>query len=306
MDWLHYKKIYFLLSGIAIAVGIFSLLTWGLKLGVDFRGGSILEYKFEKEISTEKLIEEIKNEGFDNVVIQTTGANTYLIKLPPLQKEDKEKIASATAKLISSTEEPDQATVSAANIEELRFETVGPSVGPELVKKTVYAILISSGMILLWVAFQFKNIKFGVSAILAMFHDTFILIGFFSLLGHFFGAEVDFLFVTALLTTLSFSVHDTIVVFDRIREIKKQRNEELKDIANRALTETMVRSLNNSFTIIFMLIALLLLGGSTIKWFAGALLIGTILGTYSSPFVAVPLLVSWDNLVVRIKSFRRK
>src|SRR4030065_2495566 len=116
MDWLHYKKIYFLLSGIAIAVGIFSLLTWGLKLGVDFRGGSILEYKFEKEISTEKLIEEIKNEGFDNVVIQTTGANTYLIKLPPLQKEDKEKIASATAKLISSTEEPDQATVSAANI----------------------------------------------------------------------------------------------------------------------------------------------------------------------------------------------
>ena len=186
-------------------------------------------------------------------------------------------------------------------VTELRFETVGPTIGPELVKKTIYAISFASLGILLWVAIQFKSIKFGVSAILAMFHDSFILIGSFSLLGYFFSVETDFLFVTALLTTLSFSVHDTIVVFDRIRESQKTSGDEFLDLGNRAISETMVRSLNNSFTIIFMLVALVLLGGTTIKWFAVALFIGTVLGTYSSPFVAVPLLVTWDELVKRIK-----
>jgi preprotein translocase subunit SecF len=176
--------------------------------------------------------------------------------------------------------------------------------GPELIKKTAYAIVISAGAMLLWIAYQFKSFKFGISAILAMFHDSFILIGSFAILGHFMSAEVDFLFVTALLTTLSFSVHDTIVVFDRIREIKKKHGGEMVDVANKALTETMVRSLNNSFTIAFMLMALLLLGGTTVKWFAAALLIGTILGTYSSPFVATPLLISWDGISERIKSIK--
>lgn len=185
--------------------------------------------------------------------------------------------------------------------EEVRFETVGPSIGPELVKKTVYALSISALLILLWVTFQFKSLKFGVSAILAMLHDTLILVGGFSVLGHFFGAEVDFLFVTAVLTILSFSVHDTIVVFDRIREKQKKEGGELTDIVNSAITETMNRSLNNSFTIIFMLLSLVLLGGDTIKWFAIALLIGTISGTYSSPFVAVPLLVIWDNFQRNLK-----
>ena len=170
-----------------------------------------------------------------------------------------------------------------------------------LVKKTFYAMIISAVLILLWVAIQFKSFKFGVSAVLAMFHDSLVLIGSFALLGHFFGAEVDFLFVTAALTILSFSVHDTIVVYDRIRESQKKVGGRLYDLANKAVTETMVRSLNNSFTIIFMLVALLLLGGETIKWFAAALLIGTISGTYSSPFVAVPILVTWDEITRKLK-----
>lgn len=180
--------------------------------------------------------------------------------------------------------------------EEIRFEKVGPSIGPELIKKTVYALVISAILILLWVTYQFKSIKFGVAATLATLHDTLVLLGMFSLLGHFFGAEIDFLFVTAMLTILSFSVHDTIVVFDRIRENTRKNKEDLHVIANKALTETMVRSINNSVTIIFMLLALILMGGETIRWFAVALLIGTISGTYSSPFVAVPLLVTWDKL----------
>ena len=141
---------------------------------------------------------------------------------------------------------------------------------------------------------------------LAMLHDSLILIGLYSLFGHLWGAEVDFLFVTAVLTILSFSVHDTIVVYDRIREIQKKSDQDIKHLANVALTETMVRSFNNSMTIIFMLLALVLLGGSTIKWFAVALLLGTISGTYSSPFVAVPILVTWDELESKLRKRSKK
>lgn len=289
MNWLRYKKIYFLISGIVIGLGIYSLLSWGLRLGLDFRGGTILEYRFGKDISVDFTRKEIESAGFEVSSIQSLGENTYLFKFPPVDISDKNKITDVLSR------------ISETQIDELRYETVGPSVGPELVKKTIYAIIIASVAILIWVAIQFKSIKFGASAILAMFHDSFILIGLFSFLGHFAGAEVDFLFVTALLTTLSFSVHDTIVVYDRIRESQKISGGDLVGLANKAVTETMSRSLNNSFTIIFMLFALILLGGATIKWFAVALFIGTVSGTYSSPFVAVPLLVIWDEVAKKVR-----
>ena len=288
MDWLHFKKIYFLISGIFICLGIFSLFKWGLSLGVDFVGGTILEYQFVESVSTESIANKIEEKGIEVSSIQSVGGN-YLFRLPPIGISEKERINQILNDDLK------------LNAIELRFETVGPTIGPELVKKTIYALVIAAGAILIWVAIQFKSFKFGTSAILAMLHDSFILIGFFSLLGHWAGAEVDFLFVTALLTTLSFSVHDTIVVYDRIRESQKTHGEDMIGLANRAISETMTRSLNNSFTIIFMLVALMLLGGTTVKWFAVALLIGTISGTYSSPFVAVPLLVIWDTLIDKVK-----
>ena len=278
MNWLKYKKIYFSISLILVVVSVFSLLKWGFELGVDFKGGSVIEYKFEESISTEELSKKLVEENIDVRAIQESGDNLYILKLGEVTSEKKNDIT----EVVSS--------FSGEKFLETRFETVGPSIGPELIKKTIYAILVAAGVILIWVAIQFKDIKYGASAILAMFHDTLILVGVFSLLGHFLKVEIDFLFVTALLTTLSFSVHDTIVVFDRIREIKKKSDDNLVDISNTALSETMIRSLNNSFTIIFMLVALVLLGGSTVKWFAVALLVGTVMGTYSSPFVAVPLL----------------
>lgn len=293
INWMKYRFVFFTLSGLMIASGIYGLFAWGLKLGVDFTGGSILEYKFNSSISTEDATQKIEEQGIQVTSVQSTGVNTYLFRLPPLGTDQKQKI---------------QETLNSLNggegSEELRFETVGPSIGPELVKKTFYAIAIAASAILLWVAYQFKSIKYGFSAIMAMFHDTFILIGSFAILGHFLGAESDYLFVTAVLTTLSFSVHDTIVVYDRIRETHNREGGDVGQLANRAVTETMVRSLNNSFTIMFMLLALALLGGTTVKWFAVALLIGTILGTYSSPFVAVPLLVTWDQVEQAIKSRR--
>ena len=305
MDWMRYKSVYFVISAVMVGISIYGLIAWGLPLGVDFRGGTIIEYKFESDISTEELTSELEGEDIPVTVIQSTGPQTYLIKLPPIDEEQKLKIASISARMLKSDLQdpatpPANLTETTSGLEELRYEIVGPAIGPELVKKTIYAIAIAAGAIMLWVAYQFKSIKFGSSAILAMFHDSFILVGSFSLLGRFMGAEVDFLFVTALLTTLSFSVHDTIVVYDRIRESQKDYTDNMYNLANKAITETMVRSLNNSFTIMFMLVALMLLGGTTIKWFAAALFIGTILGTYSSPFVAVPLLVTWNSFFGKI------
>jgi len=264
MKWMRYRWLYLLISGTLLISGIFSMIKWGFQVGIDFTGGSLLEYRLP-----DGSIKTFKEKSIDQSQKDEIKAN--------LENE------------------------TGGEVTEIRFENIGPTVGPETLKRTIYALIISTSAILLWVAYQFKNVKFGVSATLATLHDSLILIGSFSILGHFFGAELDFLFVTALLTILSFSVHDTIVVFDRIREMRKTNYGELSEMADSAVTETMVRSINNSFTIIFMLLALILLGGDTIKWFAVALLIGTISGTYSSPFVAVSLLVTWDELSKRIK-----
>jgi preprotein translocase subunit SecF len=261
MDWMKYRWLYFLISGTLVLVGIFGMINWGLTLGIDFTGGIVAEYRMQ--------------DGEERV-----------FRYGNITSEEAEKIRS---------------DFKSQGADEIRFENVGPTVGPELVKKTLSALIIASGLILLWVAIQFKSLKFGISATLATLHDSLILLGSFSILGYFYGAEVDFLFVTAMLTILSFSVHDTIVVYDRIRESQKKQGGSIYELANKAISETMVRSLNNSFTIIFMLVALVLMGGETVKWFSMALLIGTVAGTYSSPFVAVPLLVTWDQLANKRK-----
>lgn len=287
INWLKYKIIYFSLSGFLILISIYSILTWKFNLGVDFTGGAVIEYKFNNDISTEEISRALTDNNIEVTAIQKVGTGNYLFRFGNISDEE-----------IGRFEE---ILGTKAEFERLQYEKVGPAVGPEMIKKTGYAVTISAIAILLWVALQFKNIRFGVSAILAMLHDSFILVGLFSLLGHFFGAQIDFLFVTALLTTLSFSVHDTIVVYDRVREINKKYGGEFSEVANRALTETMRRSINNSVTIILMLVSLVLFGGTTILWFAVALLIGTVLGTYSSPFVAVPLLVISQKFKYYIK-----
>ena len=261
--WMKFRWLYLMISGVILASGILSIIKWGFNIGIEFTGGVVAEDRFSD--GTQKVY-----------------------KYPPKEVGEIEKI---------------RADFKAQNATEVSFDNVGPSIGPELVKKTLYALGLSAGLILLWIAYQFKSFKFGISATLATLHDTVILLGSFSLLGHFFGAEIDFLFVTAMLTILSFSVHDTIVVFDRIRERKKKLNlgGSLTETANEAISETMVRSLNNSFTIILMLLAHILMGGDSTKWFAVALLIGTISGTYSSPFVAIPILVTWDELQKKLK-----
>ena len=283
IDFMKYKKLYFFISGLVLIPGIISLFLYGLKPSIDFTGGSLLELSFENQITKEELIKTISE--FEEVnTAQSSGDSNYIIKLSPINREKSEEMK----QVISDKH---------GAIEEIRFETVGPTIGGELLKKTITSIILAASIILIYVMYQFSELKYGACAVLAMFHDSLILLGTFSLLGHFYGVEVDVLFVTAVLTILSFSVHDTIVVYDRIREtIKKNKKAKFIDIVNKSVAETLGRSINNSMTIIFMLLSLWLLGGETTKWFVFALLIGTITGTYSSTFTAAPLLILWEEI----------
>lgn len=282
----RYRKIYAFISLLIIIPGVISLVLFGLRPSIDFTGGALVEYEFSESIPSEDIMQNtISDNGLEIFSVQEVNNNKVIIRLNPATQEQ------ITDVELSLEEKTNQ------EVSEVRFESVGPTLGKELLTKTFYATLLAIIVILLYIAWSFKNIVYGLSAIGALIHDMFVLIGIFSLLGYFLHVEVDALFVTAVLTTLSFSVHDTIVVFHRIREIRKiTPYKDIKDITDAALSETMVRSVNNSITIIFMLLALVLLGGVTVRWFSVALLIGVVTGTYSSPFVAVPLLLFFNSV----------
>jgi len=287
LNFMRYRLVYLLISSLILVPGLFTLVTKGLRPAIDFTGGTLMEIKVEnqqKQPTVDEIKKVIEGVSIDVGSIQPTSQQSFVIRLKPLEKDQHEKLSGDLTKAFGQ-------------INEIRFETIGPTLGRELLEKTFVASIIAIIIILLYVAWAFKNIRFGVSAIVALIHDLLVVISVFALLGVFKGIEVDSLFVTAILTTMSFSVHDTIVVFDRIREFQKRGGRStFEQQINQALTETMGRSLNNSLTIIFMLLALFLLGGDSVKWFAFALLVGTISGTYSSPFVATPILYTWSKL----------
>lgn len=280
-----YIWIYVFISSLVLIPGIYSLVTHGVKPSVDFIGGSVVEVNMQTPIEQSTIEETIKDQKIPVVSMQKQDNATYLFRMGQVSEE---QITTFIAALQAKSEQP---------IDILRNDTIGPVLGSELLFKSIVAALFAVVAILLYVAYAFKDIKSGVSAVLALIHDVLVVFGSFSLFGYFFGVEVDTLFMTAFLTTMSFSVHDTIVIFDRIREYRKRSpNANFSDVIDVALTETMGRSLVNSFTIIFMLLALVLMGGETVRWFAVALLIGTVTGTYSSPFVATPILLLWNKL----------
>lgn len=303
INFLKYTWVYALISAIVIIPGIYALATWGLLPSIDFTGGSLLELKFltENKVSSADIAT-LLPEGISLSSSQETSDNGILLRLSPMSKDQNLDLQTAIASRAANMDATASALLDPGQyVQELRFESVGPTLGKELLQKTFAAILLAAVSIMLYVAYRFKNLKYGVCAILAMFHDSLVLLGIFALLGHYANVDVDTLFVTAVLTTLSFSVHDTIVVYDRIRErTRKYPGYDYGTTINISLTETMTRSLNNSLTIIFMLLALLLFGGETIRWFVLALLVGTISGTYSSPFVAAPLLVVWDSILSKL------
>ena len=282
---MKHLSIYFLISSLIIVPGIYSLVRYGFKPSIEFTGGTRLT------IEGTKSSPDIILQSFEEYTpsLEDFTENTVTLKTKNISQD--------TAQKAIDTLKKDNPEIKITD-----FESIGAALGKETLKKTISALIIASVMLLLYISFAFKQLKYGVCALIAMFHDSIVLLGSFSLLGHFFGVEIDLLFVTAVLTILSFSVHDTIVVFDRIRELShKNKGTEYVILVNQAITETMVRSLNNSLTIIFMLIALFLIGGETTRYFSLALLIGTVTGTYSSTFTAAPLLIVWEKVFSKNK-----
>lgn len=283
MNFTKYNWLYALISSLVIIPGLFFLFTSGLKLSLDFTGGSLIEFKINQKFDKSQVEKFLRAKKIKYSSVQETSTKTLILKTKEINQSDEKKILATISNKFGKTEE-------------VRFETVGPIIGAELMQKTLIGAILGILGILFYVAYAFKNIKYGASAIFALFHDLLVLTGVFAILGKLLGVEIDALFVTALLTTMSSSVHDTIVVFDRVRETKRlYPGLTPEKTINSAMSQTIVRSLNNSLTIIFMLLALFLLGGETIKWFIFALLVGTVTGTYSSPFVATPILYLWEK-----------
>lgn len=298
MDIIGKKKFYFLISFILVVPGLISLFLYGLNLSIDFTGGSRFSVKFEKNVGDreEEEAREILNKEKIKISSIEQSKNLLFVRTEPIPQEKGEKLRQDFATFVKD-----------AKIEQ--FETIGPTIGEETTLNAVKAVVIASALVVLYITYVFRKVpkpasslSFGISTVIALIHDILVVLGVFSLLGHFSGIEIDSLFVTAVLTVIGFSVHDTIVVFDRIREnLSKSENAPFEKVVNDSILQTLNRSINTSLTVILVLLALLLFGGESIKWFVVALLIGIASGTYSSIFNASPILVVWNEFVRKRK-----
>jgi preprotein translocase subunit SecF len=291
---------WYILSLILIIPGIISLFVWHLHVGIDFKGGTLTQLDFtDTRPPIEQLRSEVDQAGIPGVSLQTSGDKSVLVRFPNTEGREARKDADTLKEVLSKD---------GTALTEASFENIGGSVASSTTRSAVTAVIITSLLIIIFIAWSFGGVpkpasswRFGVTAIVTLIHDLLFMIGAFSLIGHFFPhIEVDALFITALLTILGFSVNDTIVVFDRIREnLRRNPGKSFSEIANESLNQTLARSINTSFTVLTVLVALLLLGGESIRSFVLALTLGVAVGTYSSIFNAAPLLVTWQEFVER-------
>ncbi len=290
MNLIGKRKIWYSISLVMIVPGVISLALFGLKLGIDFSSGQLSTVRGDASVA--KVDKAASGLGLKDIVIVPSGSDQTQIRFrdpsPQGQHEaNHRKFKDAMDK---------------AGITELSFDSVGPTVSSSIARNAIVSLIVVSLAIVFYIAFAFRNApppvspwSFGIMAIVALLHDALFVIGVFSLLGHFAGVEIDALFVTAVLTVIGFSVHDTIVVFDRIRENLRRDKGDFETVVNNSILETIARSINTSLTVLLTLLALYLFGGQSIKLFVLALLIGIASGTYSSIFNASPLLVTWHN-----------
>ena len=287
------RWISYVISGLLAVAAIVSLASWGLRYGIDFTGGSLLEVRFtEARPSVEKVQEVLKPTDVGSIGIQPVGTDGFLLRFRDVDEIKHQQMVRQLGE------------AGAGKPEEQRFESVGPTIGGELQRRALWAIVVALIFIVSYIAWAFRKVshpiaswKYGVAAVIALGHDVLILLGTFSLLGHFRGVEVDALFVSAVLTVLGFSVHDTIVVFDRIREnLFRHGSSDFVTVVNLSVNETIVRSINTSFTTLLVLTALFFFGGDSIHYFAFALMVGITVGTYSSIFIASTVVVDWNRL----------
>lgn len=315
------RKIWLGFSSSLVIAALAALFAWGLNFGIDFTGGSLLEVEFkESRPANNQIQEEAADLGLSSLVIQPVAERGVILRfreteeyrhqevlrrLGKLAGDETDEEGDASVELASGTEDVvlDVSGSADKNVEELRFDSVGPTIGEELKRKSITAIIIVLMAIVLYIAWAFRKVsrpvaswKYGICAIIALFHDVIITVGVFAALGRFYEIEINTPFVAAILTVLGYSVNDTIVVFDRVRENLPRSDEDFEGTVNASVNQTVRRSINTSVTTLVVLVSILLFGGASIRDFALALSIGVFIGTYSSIFLAAPVLVVWEKM----------
>ncbi len=290
-DIIGKRKFYFIFSGAITLIGIIFFFIFGLNWGIDFKGGTLWELKFPVAVDNTAIREFLPTLNLGEVSVRDSEGNKMLQFRSLESGEHDLTLANLKQKF--------------GNVEEISYETIGPTIGKEIKGKAYLTIILSSIAIILYIAWAFRKVsrpvsswRFGVVAIIALIHDLLVMLSVFVILGKFLDVAIDSFFITAMLTVLGYSVNDTIVIFDRIRErLKSKADEPFETLVNTSINETMTRSLVTGMNAILVLFALFLFGGASIHWFMLAMLAGIVTGTYSSIFIASPLLVVWYNFL---------
>ncbi|MFA6027610.1 MAG: protein translocase subunit SecF [Patescibacteria group bacterium] len=286
------RNYWYALSAILFAVSIFFIAYWGIKPGIEFTGGSLLELQYTENRPNETDVKaKLADLNLGDIQVQNSGDKGVILKMKVITNDERVNIVNKLKELGAA--------------EELSFEAIGPTIGQELLRKTIWALLIVIFAIIAYVAWSFRKVSlgpvkswvYGVCAIIALVHDITIVVGFYVVLSHFLKIEVDSLFISALLTILGYSVNDTIVVYDRIREnLKRSSADTFEEVINESINQTITRSLNTGLCALFVLFIMFLFGGESIRYFALTLFVGIVAGTYSSMFVASPFLLIFQKI----------
>lgn len=291
MSIIKHRKTSIIISIVLVVASVISMATFGLNFGIDFTGGSLMEVRFEEAGADQAALTSFfDGQGFAHATIQTAGNNDFLFRLPELGELEHQEVLAGLEQ-------------SFGTVDELRFDSIGPVIGSELRTKALTSIVILLLLIALYITWAFRKVsepvpswKYSILTITAALHDIIIPLGVFAALGAIFGWEIGIAFVAAMLTILGYSINDTIVVFDRTREnLLKKTGEAFDKIVDKSIQQTFMRSVNTSVTTFLALLAIFLWGGGTTRPFAFALMVGIVVGTYSSLFLASPLLVAWEK-----------
>lgn len=298
LNFIKHRIIYLIFFGILMAGSVFSVLYFGLKPGIDFTGGSILEIDFEARPSNQIIQEKLKDMNLADIVVQPTGEKGVIIRMREIDENTHQGIISKLGEL--------------SKIEEKRFESVGPVIGKELTQKTIILIIISLIALLIYIAISFRKVtwpvsgfQYGIISIVTLTFDVSIPVGILTILGKFYNVQFSISIVTALLTILGYTINDKVIVFDRVREnVLRIKHENFENLLNQSLNQILTRSLSTGSCTLLVLFAIFFLGGETLRYFSLTLIIGIIVGTFTSLFLAPPLLLGWLNLSRRKTSSR--
>lgn len=282
------RKYWYVLSGAFIAASIIAMVLWQFKFGIDFTGGSLVEVQFKGERPAVSEVRDVLT-AFGDAGVQPADEQGMLIRLPPLTQETHTAVLKKLEERFGS-------------VTELRFETIGPTIGAELRNKSLTALAIVFVAIVFYIAYTFRRVSkpisswvYGLITMVTAFHDVIIPLGLFAVLGKFMGIEINAAFVAAILTIMGYSINDTIVVLDRVRENLSRGSGAFEDLVEKSVRQTIARSVITGIGALLALIAIFFFGGDTVKYFALALIVGIAVGAYSSIFIAAPLLVTWHQ-----------